>query len=72
MTLDLYSWNGREVKKEISIFSDAPSIEIKDADGDGTNEIIAKMRNYDKDPIADSHIKTFKYKDRSRSKNENI
>ncbi len=65
MTLTLYSWDGRKIKKEISIFSDAPSIEVKDTDGDGNNEIIAKMRDYDKDPIADSYFKKYKYKNGS-------
>jgi len=67
MTLDLYYFNGKELKKEISILSDAPTIEIKDIDNDGSNEIIAKMRDYDKDPIADSYMKTYKYKDGSWS-----
>ena len=63
MTLDLYYFDGRELRKEMSILSDAPSIEIKDVDNDGKNEIIAKMRDYDKDPIVDSYTKTYKYKD---------
>ena len=62
MTLSLYWLDGNELKEEASIFSDAPSIEIKDADNDGSNEIIAKMRDYDKDPIEDSYIKIYKYK----------
>jgi len=70
MTLSLYCLNGDELKEEISIFSDAPSIEIKDVDNDGSNEIIAKMRDYDKDPIADSYIITYKYRDGSWSKRE--
>ena len=65
MTLSLYSLDGNELKEEMSILSDAPSIEIKDIDNDGSNEIIAKMRDYDKDPIVDSYTKTYKYKDES-------
>lgn len=52
-------------EEELSIFSDAPSIEIKDIDRDGSNEIIAKMRDYDKDPIVYSYTKTYKYTDGS-------
>ena len=62
MTLSLYYMGGNELKEEMTIFSDAPSIEIKDIDNDGNDEIIAKMRDYDKDPTADSYRKTYKYK----------
>ena len=62
MALSLYSLDGNELKEEISILSDAPLIEIKDIDNDGSNEIIAKMRDYNKDPIADSYIRIYKYK----------
>ena len=63
MTLSLYSLDGNDLKEEISILSDAPSIEIKDIDNDGSNEIIAEMRDYDKHPIVDSYLKIYKYKD---------
>ena len=57
MTLDLYYFDGRELRKEMSILSDAPSIEIKDVDNDGKNEIIAKMRgNSVLFMLIDSHI----------------
>ena len=61
MNLYLYSFSGQEIKEELSVFSDAPSIEVKDVDKDDANEIIAKSRDYDSDPIKDSYIKVYKY-----------
>ena len=57
----LYSFDEKGIKKEISIFSDAPSIEFYDIDNDGVDEIVSKNRDYDHDPIADSVVAAYKY-----------
>ena len=59
--LYLYSFDGSRIKEEARIFSDAPSIEIKDINHDGVKEILAKHRDYEKNPIINSYIKIYKF-----------
>ena len=57
----VYSFKANEIIEVLSTYSDAPSITEVDLDNDGTKEIVCKMRNYDKDPIADSYEKIYKW-----------
>jgi len=59
--LILYALDENSLKEVGSIFSDEPSIEIKDADQDGHMEIIAVGRDYGNDPLNDKYIYTYKY-----------
>jgi|GEM_PF-6830336 len=60
--LDLYSFNGKQIKEAGTFGSDAPSIQLKDVDNDGVNEIIEEGRDWDSDnSIKDSIIYTHKY-----------
>lgn len=62
LSLTLFSFDGTSIKEEFSIFSDAPSIEIKDIDNDGVEDIISFSRDYENNPVEDSFIKTYKYR----------
>jgi len=62
MTLVLYSFEGKALKEEISIFSDTPFIDVQDIDNDGFNEIIATCRDYDKVPYRDEIKKVYKFR----------
>lgn len=54
-----FHWDGSEYKQIGDFWSDAPSIEVRDLDGDGICEVRTVCRNYDKNPLADSFVKIF-------------
>lgn len=57
----LFSFDGEKINEVYEVFSDAPSIEVKDVDNDGENEIITVSRDYWQNPITDHFINTHKY-----------
>lgn len=60
--LDLYAFDGKQIKEISNIGSDVPSIQLKDVDNDGENEIIAEERDWDSDnSVQDRIIETYKY-----------
>lgn len=62
--LILFRYKGLE---EVATFwSDRPSIQIKDVDGDGVKEIITANRDYEINPVKESYVETFKYIDDGR------
>ncbi|MFC1643782.1 hypothetical protein ACFL5C_00445 [Candidatus Omnitrophota bacterium] len=60
--LGIYSFNGKSISEINNMFSDGPSIAIKDLDNDGVKDIEIVNRDYDNNPVKDSYIKTYKYK----------
>ena len=59
----LYSFDGNSLRKVAEIFSDGPSISFEDVDEDGVKEIVAKQRDYEINPIEESFIETYSFKD---------
>ena len=60
--LDLYAFNGQKIKKITNIGSDVPSIQLKDVDNDGDNEIVVAERDWGSGyPVENRIIDTFKY-----------
>lgn len=59
--LILYVFDGVKVIEAINIFSDGPSINLKDMDNDGVNEIIVNNRDYANNPVEDRFITILKY-----------
>ena len=57
----IFRFNGKSIEKILNITSDVPSITESDVDGDGIVEIIAKQRDYNKDPIVDSREIVYKW-----------
>lgn len=59
----VYSFNGKSLKEELVVFSNFPSIEEKDTDQDGTNEIVARIRDDrpGRDPKKDSYERIYKW-----------
>ncbi len=59
----IYSFDGRQIKEELVIFSNFPKIEEKDMDHDGINEIVAKYRDDrpGRDPKKDSYERYYKW-----------
>lgn len=60
--LNLYAFDGKQIKEISNIGSDAPSIQLKDVDNDGENEIVVEERDWNSEnPVDDRIIDTFKY-----------
>lgn len=59
--LIIFSYDGKEVKKEITLTSDEPSIEVKDPEGDGVEEIVVTNRDFLNDPEKDKILTTYEY-----------
>lgn len=60
--LYLYAFDGKSIKEVEEFGSDAPSIQLKDVDKDGKNEIVVAERDWDsEDPVKYRIIDTFKY-----------
>ncbi|MBU1083771.1 MAG: hypothetical protein ABIG55_04945 [Candidatus Omnitrophota bacterium] len=61
--LGIYSFDGKTLSEVNNLFSDRPSIVIKDVDDDGVKDIEIINRDNENDPSEDSYIKIYKYKD---------
>lgn len=59
--LILYAFDGTKVREVANIFSDGPSIDLKDVDNDGDKEIVVNNRDYGHNPVEDRFISTIKY-----------
>ena len=59
--LGIYSFTGKSVKQLNNLFSDGPSITVKDLDNDGTNDIEIINRDYENNPVKDSLIITYRF-----------
>ncbi|MFC1570847.1 hypothetical protein ACFL4E_03590 [Candidatus Omnitrophota bacterium] len=59
--LGIYSFTGKSIKELNNLFSDGPSIAVKDLDNDGTNDIEITNRDYDNNPVKDSLIITYRF-----------
>ncbi len=59
----LYSFDGRQLKEELAVYSNFPLIEEKDSDHDGVNDIIVKVRDDrpGRDPKKDSYERIYKW-----------
>lgn len=57
----LYQFDGKKITQEANIFSDGPSIVVKDVDDDGNNEIVVDTRDYKHHPVQDRFLETLKY-----------
>jgi len=59
--LQLYSFDGKSLKKVTEFGSDGPSIRLWDVDKDGENEIVTESCDWDHNPVQDRIIETYKY-----------
>lgn len=60
--LGIYKFNGKEVSEINNLYSDQPLIMYEDFNNDGVQDITIVNRNYDTDPVHDSLITKYKYK----------
>ena len=58
-SLYVFRWNGTGYQQIGDFWSDAPSIQVTDLDGDGMCEVQTMCRNYDKNPLSNSFVKVF-------------
>jgi len=68
---DLYAFDGKAIKKVAKFGSDGPSIQLKDVDKDGENEIVTESRDWDSkdytgrsyeyNPVGNRFLETYKY-----------
>jgi len=59
--LELYSFDGKTIRKVEEFGSDGGSIQVKDVDKDGKNEIVLAERDWDHNSVEDRIIDTYKY-----------
>lgn len=59
--LELYSFDGKAIKKAAEFGSDGPSIQLKDVNKDGENEIVTESRDWDTNPVGNRFLETYKY-----------
>jgi len=59
--LELYSFDGKTIRKVEELGSDGQSIQVKDVDKDGENEIVITNRDWDHNSVEDHVIDTYKY-----------
>lgn len=59
--IKLYSFDGNTISEELSVYSDGPSINVKDMDGDDVDEIVALNRDTENDPKEDYYVTLYKY-----------
>jgi len=57
----LYNFDGNVLTEQLRVTSNEPSIVVKDANSDGTKDIIVMDRDYENDPKVDKLITTYKY-----------
>lgn len=61
----LFNFDGENLRHVGYIVSNRPSIALKDIDGDGAKEIIAKQRDYEINPVKEDFIETYKYTEKT-------
>jgi len=59
--LKLYGFDGKTIRKVDEFGSDGHSIQVKDVDNDGENEIVITNRDWDHNSVEDHIIDTYKY-----------
>lgn len=57
----LYGFDGKALTELLKVTSNEPTIEIKDADNDGTKDIVVVDRDYENNPSTDKYITSYKY-----------
>jgi hypothetical protein len=59
--LKLYYFDGKAIRRIEEFGSDGQSIQVKDANNDGENEIVTTNRDWDHNSVEDHIIDTYKY-----------